>query len=544
MNTEYTKIVTGDEARKGLAQGVKKLAVLVGSTLGPGGRLVAVQTDYGTRWHKDGVTVARSVKFGNSLMNMGAQAIKEVANKADKQVGDGTTTATVIANELIQSLFQSMKKGSKIANIKRGMEIALSIVHEEIRKSAIPITFDEKGKSIMKNIATISSNNDPEIPEIIMEAIEAIGDHGAIKIDVGKLSHCYVEKKIGLSYSTGMMSQYLAKNQEKMSSDYKEALIFCSNHKIETLTDIINIIEYANSLSKPLIIFCENMASTPMHFIGVANAKGQADIMVIRAPGFGSQQEASIGDIAIMTGGQAISKEKFNTLNEVLELDPETVLGRASSVLVKMREFTILGGKGGDEAIKGRIDLIKKQAENEESPFEKDKILERGAKLTTGMAMIYVGANSEIEAREMEDRMKDALFAVRAVSEDGYVKGAGVLLLEISDKMIQDQAADSLSSDENLGIIAVIEAIRKPYFKILENADIDQAYGYDKTILSKYKLSIDVSNGEEVNLLDSGIIDPAKVSLVSTENAVSVASAIISTNGAIYGFIGEAEKIE
>lgn len=544
MDLNWTEVVTGLEARKKIIEGVNILADAVKSTLGPNGHTVFMDTGMDEpRATQDGVSVAKVIRLGDPLMNMGAQAMKQVANNAENNAGDGTTTATLIAQSLINMAMDVMDEKTNVSMFKEGMNEASRQVCFNLERIAQPVKNDEDGKKVMKHIANISANGDAEIADKIMEALEIVGEKGAIKIDMGKLNHSIVKKIEGLSFSSGLISRHFAtdkKTQFYHSESTKRPYIFLTDHNLEDLDDISSVLKFIYEGSDPIVLISPEFSSDALKFIFRANDINKLGVVPVQAPGFGSEREKFLEDIAIMTGAVPILKEMYPDLAAVKKMDLSEILGRCDSFSASMTEFTIFEGDGNKNDIKAHMELLLAQIEEEDDGYMKDQLSARIAKMTTGMAVIFVGGHSDLEAGEQKDRFRDALNAVRGAAEKGVVQGGGTALIRVSD-FLRENGKKPINDDSEKGYDLVLSAIRTPFEQILINAGMDPFRVYEKAKPKAFKNGYDVKNKKYGDMYEMGILDSAKVQQVAVSNAVSVSGTLLTTSCAIYMTSGKTE---
>ena len=518
------KIQFDIEAREGLKKGVDALANAVKVTLGPKGRNVIIGKSFGgPQVTKDGVTVAKEIELEDALQNMGAQMVKEVASKTNDLAGDGTTTATILAQAIVNEGLKNVTAGANPMDLKRGVDKAVKSVVEFLNKSAQTVgNSSEK----IKQIASISANNDNAIGELITQAFEKVGKEGVITVEEAKGTDTYVDVVEGMQFDRGYLSPYFVTNSEKMEADLENPHILLYDKKISAMKDLLPILEPVAQSGKPLLIIAEDVDGEALATLVVNKLRGALKIAAVKAPGFGDRRKAMLEDIAILTGATVISEERgFKLENTTLEM-----LGTSERVTIDKDNTTIVNGSGKKDDIKARVNQIKAQIETTTSDYDKEKLQERLAKLAGGVAVLYVGAASEVEMKEKKDRVDDALHATRAAVEEGIVAGGGVALLRSRSKL------DSLKAnndDEATGIQIITRALESPLRTIVENAGGEGSVVVSKVLDGKDSFGYDAKSDKYVDLFKSGIIDPKKVTRIALENAASVAGMILTTECAL-----------
>ena len=487
------------EARDGLKRGVDALANSVKVTLGPKGRNVIISKSFGgPQVTKDGVTVAKEVELENELENMGAQMVKEVASKTNDLAGDGTTTATVLAQAIVKEGLKNVASGANPMDLKRGIDSAVSTITDELNKQAKQIgNSSEK----IKQVASISANNDNTIGDLIAQAFEKVGKEGVITVEEAKGTDTYVDVVEGMQFDRGFLSPYFVTNADKMITELENPYILLIDKKISNLQEILPILEPVSQSGRSLIIIAEDVEGQALATLVVNKLRGGLKIAAVKAPGFGDRRKAMLEDIAILTGGTVISEERGFSL-ENAEL---TMLGTAETVTIDKDNTTIVNGSGKSDDIKARVNQIKAQIETTTSDYDKEKLQERLAKLAGGVAVLYVGAASEVEMNEKKDRVDDGLNDTRAAVEEGIVAGGGVALVR-TKKVLDKLKADN--SDELTGIQIVTRAIESPLRTIVENAGSEGSIVVAKVMDGKDNFGYDAKKEEYVEMLKAGIIDP------------------------------------
>ena len=512
------------EARDGLKRGVDALANSVKVTLGPKGRNVIISKSFGgPQVTKDGVTVAKEIELENELENMGAQMVKEVASKTNDLAGDGTTTATVLAQAIVKEGLKNVASGANPMDLKRGVDKAVSAVVENLNKAAKTVgNSSEK----IQQIASISANNDNVIGDLITEAFEKVGKEGVITVEEAKGTDTYVDVVEGMQFDRGYLSPYFVTNADKMITELENPYILLFDKKISNLQEILPILEPVSQSGRSLLIIAEDVEGQALATLVVNKLRGGLKIAAVKAPGFGDRRKAMLEDIAILSGGTVVSEERgFSLENADL-----TMLGTAETITIDKDNTTIVNGAGKASEIKARVNQIKAQIETTTSDYDKEKLQERLAKLAGGVAVLYVGAASEVEMKEKKDRVDDALHATRAAVEEGIVAGGGVALVRTKEKLAK---LKSENADEKTGIQIVEKAIEAPIRTIVENAGGEGSIVISKVLESKDTVGYDAKNEEYVDMLKAGIIDPKKVTRIALENAASVAGMILTTECAV-----------
>jgi chaperonin GroEL len=512
------------DARDGLKRGVDALANAVKVTLGPKGRNVIISKSFGApQVTKDGVSVAKEVELEDALENMGAQMVKEVASKTNDLAGDGTTTATVLAQAIVKEGLKNVAAGANPMDLKRGIDKAVTSIITDLEKQAKKVgNSSEK----IQQIASVSANNDNTIGELIASAFGKVGKEGVITVEEAKGMDTYVDVVEGMQFDRGYLSPYFVTDADKMIADLENPYILLFDKKISNLQEVLPILEPVAQSGRPLIIIAEDVDGQALATLVVNKLRGGLKIAAVKAPGFGDRRKAMLEDIAILTGGTVISEERgFSLENADLSM-----LGTAETVTIDKDNTTIVNGSGKADDIKTRVNQIKAQIETTTSDYDKEKLQERLAKLAGGVAVLYVGAASEIEMKEKKDRVDDALHATRAAVEEGIVAGGGVALVR-AQKTLEKLTAANL--DEVTGIQIVSKAIEAPLRTIVENAGGEGSVVINKVLEGKGDFGYDAKNDAYVDMLKTGIIDPKKVTRVALENAASVAGMILTTECAL-----------
>ena len=518
------KIQFDVEAREGLKKGVDALANAVKVTLGPKGRNVIIGKAFGgPQITKDGVTVAKEIELEDALENMGAQMVKEVASKTNDLAGDGTTTATILAQAIVKEGLKNVTAGANPMDLKRGVDKAVEAIVGQLNKNAETVG---SSSDKIKQVASISANNDQSIGSLITEAFEKVGKEGVITVEEAKGTDTYVDVVEGMQFDRGYLSPYFVTNSEKMESDLESPYILLYDKKISAMKDLLPVLEPVAQSGKPLLVIAEDVDGEALATLVVNKLRGSLKIAAVKAPGFGDRRKAMLEDIAILTGGTVISEDRGFTLeNTTIEM-----LGSAERVTIDKDNTTIVNGSGVKENIEARVNQIKAQIETTTSDYDKEKLQERLAKLAGGVAVLYVGAASEVEMKEKKDRVDDALHATRAAVEEGIVAGGGVALLR-TRKVLEKITSENL--DEVTGIQIISRAIEAPLRTIVENAGGEGSVVVAKVMEGKGNFGYDAKSETYVDLLKEGIIDPKKVTRIALENAASVAGMILTTECAL-----------
>ena len=511
------------EARNGLKNGVDALANAVKVTLGPKGRNVVISKSYGRpQVTKDGVTVAKEVELEDPLENMGAQMVKEVASRTNDLAGDGTTTATVLAQAIVSEGLKNVAAGANPMDLKRGIDKAVSTIVDHLADNTIPV---DKSSDMIRQVASISANNDHVIGNLIAAAFEKVGKEGVITVEEAKGMETYVDVLEGMQFDRGYFSPYFVTNQEKMSVDLENPYILIVNKKISVMNDLLPVLELVAQSGKPLLIIAEDVDGEALATLVVNKLRGGLKIAAVKAPGFGERRKGMLEDIAVLTGGTVISEESGVALeNATLDL-----LGKAETITVDKENTTIVNGSGDADYIEERVLNIKFQIDTCESEYDKELLQQRLAKLAGGVAVLYVGAASEVEMREKKDRVDDALAATKAAVEEGVVIGGGVELLKASKILIYE----TNFNDESTGVDIVARALRSPFRTICKNAGVSADVKMESVLSRGDGFGYNAKTDEYVDMLDAGIIDPKKVTRIALENAASVAGMILTTECAL-----------
>ena len=508
------------EAREQLKKGVDALANAVKVTLGPKGRNVIIEKKFGApHITKDGVTVAKEIELADPFQNTGAQLVKSVASKTGDDAGDGTTTATVLAQSIVATGLKNVAAGANPMDLKRGIDKAVAKVVEHVKAQSEQVG-DNYDK--IEQVATVSANNDSEIGKLIADAMKKVSKDGVITIEEAKGRETTIGVVEGMQFDRGYLSPYFVTNTEKMECEMENPLILIYDKKISNLQEFLPILNPAAQTGRPILVIAEDVDSEALTTLVVNRLRAQLKICAVKAPGFGDRRKAMLEDIAVLTGGVVISEEKGLKLEQAtLEM-----LGSAEKVTITKDNTTIVGGKGQKENIQNRVNQIKNEIQNSTSSYDKEKLQERLAKLSGGVAVLYVGAASEVEMKEKKDRVDDALCATRAAIEEGTIPGGGVALIRATEAL---ESLEGDNADETTGIKIVKRAIEEPLRQIVENAGLEGSVVVEKVRGQKGDFGYNARKDTYENLRESGIIDPAKVCRVALENAASIAGMFLTT---------------
>jgi len=519
------------EARDGIKRGVDALANAVKVTLGPKGRNVIIGKAFGApHVTKDGVTVAKEIELEDALENMGAQMVKEVASKTNDLAGDGTTTATILAQAIVKEGLKNVAAGANPLDLKRGIDKAVDAIVATLESQAVAVG-DSSEK--IKQVASISANNDETIGSLITEAFEKVGKEGVITVEEAKGTDTYVDVVEGMQFDRGYLSPYFVTDSEKMEADLESPYILLYDKKISAMKDLLPVLEPVAQSGKPLLIIAEDVDGEALATLVVNKLRGALKIAAVKAPGFGDRRKAMLEDIAILTGGTVVSEERGFTLeNTTIDM-----LGTAEKVTIDKDNTTVVNGAGAADDIEARVGQIKAQIENSTSEYDKEKLQERLAKLAGGVAVLYVGAASEVEMKEKKDRVDDALHATRAAVEEGIVAGGGVALLNTKNSLAAIEAANA---DEATGVQIINSAVEAPLRTIVSNSGGEGSVVVAKVLEGDDNFGYNAKEGSYVDMLKAGIIDPKKVTRVALENAASVAGMILTTECALMDIKEEA----
>jgi chaperonin GroEL len=517
------EIKFSDDARHKMAHGVNILAKAVKVTLGPKGRNVVLEKSFGAPTvTKDGVSVAKEIELKDKYENMGAQMVKEVASKTSDAAGDGTTTATVLAQAIFNEGLKGVASGMNPMDLKRGIDKAVQAAVEELKKLSVPCT---DSKSIAQ-VGTISANNDEAIGKLIAEAMEKVGKEGVITVEEGSGLENELEVVEGMQFDRGYLSPYFINNQENMSAELENPFILIHDKKISSIRDLLPVLEQVAKAGRPLLVIAEDVEGEALATLVVNNIRGILKSCAVKAPGFGDRRKAMLEDIAILTGGMVISEELGMNL-EKATLDQ---MGTAKRVVVTKEDTTIIDGAGSKDKIEGRIKQIRAQIEETTSDYDREKLQERLAKLAGGVAVIKVGAATEVEMKEKKARVEDALHATRAAVEEGIVPGGGVALVRVQQKL---KGLKGANHDQDMGIQIALKALEYPLRQIAENAGEEGSVVYSKVAAGQGNFGFNAATGEYGDMLEMGIIDPTKVTRTALQNAASVAGLMLTTEAMV-----------
>ncbi len=519
------QLLFNEEARKKLLSGVEQISRAVKVTLGPKGRNVLIDKKFGAPTvTKDGVSVAKEIELEDAYENMGAQLLKEVATKTNDVAGDGTTTATVLAYSMVREGLKAVAAGMTPIELKRGMDKAVTIAVEEIRKNSKEI----KGSDEVAHVASVSANNDEEIGKILADAIEKVGKDGVITVEEAKTMDTTTDFVEGMQFDRGYISSYFVTDRDRMETVFENPYILIHDKKISNMKDMLPLLEKIAQSGRPLLIIAEDVDGEALATLVVNSLRGTLKTCAVKAPGFGDRRKAMLEDIAILTGGEVISEE----LGLKLENTDISQLGEAKSVKIDKDNTTIIDGNGKSKDIKDRVAQIKAQIDESSSDYDKEKLKERLAKLAGGVAVINIGAVTEVEMKEKKHRVEDALSATRAALEEGIVAGGGVSTIQ-SATALEKADLENLTDDEKIGFKIVKRALEEPIRQIAENAGVDGAVIAERAKTEKKGIGFDAAKMEWVDMVKVGIIDPAKVTRSALQNAASVAGLLLTTECAI-----------
>jgi len=514
----------GTDARTGLKVGVDKLANAVKVTLGPKGRNVVIDKKFGAPTiTKDGVTVAKEIELEDPTENMGAQMVKEVASKTSDVAGDGTTTATVLAQSIYREGLKNVTAGANPMDLKRGIDLAVEKVVEYLKS----ISKEVEGKDEISQVGAISANNDKAIGELISDAMDKVGKDGVITVEEAKGTETGLDLVEGMQFDRGYLSPYFVTDSESMEAVLEDPQILIHDKKISAMKDLLPILEKVAQSGKPLLIIAEDLEGEALATLVVNKLRGTLKVAAVKAPGFGDRRKAMLEDIAILTGGTVISEERgYKLENATVEF-----LGSAKKIVIDKDNTTVVEGAGKSEDIKKRVNEIKTQIENTTSDYDKEKLQERLAKLSGGVAVLKIGAATEVEMKEKKARVEDALHATRAAVEEGIVAGGGVALVRAASSLSE---AKGENADQNTGIKIVEKALTEPLKQIVSNSGLEGAVVLNKVMEGKDDYGFDAAKEEYVNMIKSGIIDPTKVTRTALENAASISSLLITTEAVVF----------
>lgn len=512
------QIMFSDDARAAILRGVNQLAEAVKATLGPKGRNALLDKKFGAPTiTKDGVTVAKEIELKDPWENMGAQLVKEVASKTSDVAGDGTTTATVLAQAIFREGVKNVSAGANSMEIKRGIDKAVEVVMEELKKMSKPC----QDRTEIAQIGTISANNDSTIGDLIAEAMEKVGKDGVITVEEAKTMATSLDVVEGMQFDRGYISPYFVTDAERMEAVLEDAFILIYEKKISSMKDLLPLLEQIAKMGKPLLIIAEDVEGEALATLVVNKLRGTLNCAAVKAPGFGDRRKAMLEDIAILTGGQLISEDLGLKLENVKVTD----LGRAKRITMDKDNTTIVEGAGSHDKIQGRVKQIKTQIEETTSDYDREKLQERLAKLVGGVAVINVGASTETEMKEKKARVEDALHATKAAVEEGIVPGGGVALL----RSISALSNLNMEGDQKIGVDIIRRALEEPIRQIANNAGLEGSVVVERVKREKGNFGFDAAKEEYVDMLKAGIIDPTKVTRIALQNASSVASLMLTT---------------
>ncbi|WP_353481885.1 chaperonin GroEL [Haliscomenobacter sp.] len=518
------EITLSNAAQEKIKRGIDKLANAVKVTLGPKGRNVVIEKKFGApQVTKDGVTVAKEIELEDPIENMGAQILKEVASKTASLAGDGTTTATVLAQALITAGLKSVTSGANPMDLKRGIDKAVKAAVANLKEQAEQVGDDY---SKIKQVASISANNDEEIGELIANAMKRVSKDGVITIEEAKGTETFVKEVSGMQFDRGYLSPYFVTDPEHMVAEYDNPFILIHDKKISNVKDILPILEKTSQMGRPLVIIAEDVDGSALSTLVVNRLRSVLNVVAVKAPGFGDRRKAMLEDIAILTGGTVVSDEQ----GYMLENTDVTMLGQAERVTIDKDNTTIVNGKGEEDGVKGRVAQIRSQIEITTSDYDREKLQERLAKLAGGVAVLHVGASTETEMKEKKDRVDDALHATRAAVEEGIVAGGGVALVR-AIKAIAN--VKGINEDENIGIDIVRKALESPLRTIAENAGVEGSVVLQKVLNGKNSFGYNARTNVYEDLMAAGVIDPTKVTRVALENAASISGMVLTTEATI-----------
>lgn len=512
------------DARDRLKKGVDALADAVKVTLGPKGRNVVIEKSFGSPTiTKDGVSVAKEIELEDAVENMGAQMVKEVASKTNDLAGDGTTTATVLAQAIVRAGLKNVAAGANPMDLKRGIDKAVEAIIADLKSQS-----QEVGDSIDKieQVGSISANNDNTIGKLIAEAMNKVGKEGVITVEEAKGTETTVEVVEGMQFDRGYLSPYFVTNADKMEADLDNPFILIYDKKVSSMKDLLPILEQTSQSGRPLLIIAEDVDGEALATLVVNKIRGALKVAAVKAPGFGDRRKARLEDIAILTGGTVVSEER----GYKLESTTMEMLGTAEKITIDKDNTTIVNGAGNDDDIKARVNQIKAQIESTTSDYDKEKLQERLAKLAGGVAVLYIGAASEVEMKEKKDRVDDALHATRAAVEEGIVPGGGVALVRAGAVLAKLKTENE---DETTGVQIITRSIEEPLRQIVENAGVEGSVVVAKVREGKADFGYNAKTDQYENMLEAGVIDPTKVTRIALENAASVAGMLLTTEAVI-----------
>jgi len=523
-----------EDAWRSLAEGIKKVSDAVGSTLGPNGNNVVLEKKWGSPTiTNDGVTIAKEIELEDPFENMGAQLLKEVASKTNDIAGDGTTTATVLGNAIFKEGLKNVVAGANPIQLKKGIEEAVRVVVAGLKKISKPV----ETKEAIAQVASISANNDEEIGNLIADAMEKVGKDGVITVEESKGIETELEVVEGMQFDKGYASPYMITDKDRMEASYDEPFILVTDKKISAIKDLLPVLEKTVQAGRALVIIAEDVDGEALATLVVNKLRGTVNALAVKAPGFGDRRKAMLEDIAVLTGAEVISEEKGLTL-ENIDLKQ---LGQASKVKADKDNTTIVKGKGKSENIVARVEQIKREIENTDSSYDKEKLQERLAKLSGGVAIVKVGAATETELKEKKHRVEDALSATRAAVEEGIVPGGGTALLSLLPEL--EKAIENEKGDKRVGMTIVARALEIPLRIIASNSDQDASVVVDRVKHAAQGQGFNARTGEMVDMIQAGIVDPLKVTRSALQNAASIVSLLLTTD-VLIADIPEEKKAE
>ena len=514
------EITFNSDAREKLKSGVDALANAVKVTLGPKGRNVVIQKSFGAPTiTKDGVTVAKEIELEDPVANMGAQMVKEVASKTADLAGDGTTTATVLAQAMVTAGLKNVAAGANPMDLKRGIDKATTAIIKNLKKQSEVIgnNFEK-----IRQVGSVSANNDHEIGELIADAMQRVSTDGVITVEEAKGTETYVDEVIGMQFDRGYLSPYFVTNANNMTTEYENPYILIHDKKVSNMQDIVPVLELVMNSGRPLLIIAEDIESQALGVLVVNRLRANLKVVAVKAPGFGDRRKAMLEDLAILTGGTVISEEQGYKL-ENAELSH---LGQAEKIVVDKDNTTVVNGKGKSKQITARINQIKQQIETTTSDYDREKLQERLAKMAGGVAVLYVGAATEVEMKEKKDRVDDALHATRAAVEEGIVAGGGVALVRAIKSL---EKVEGENEDQDIGVQIVKKALEAPLRTIAENAGVEGSVIFQEVLKSKGSKGYNAKEDKFEDLKKAGVIDPTKVTRIALMNASSIAGMILTT---------------
>ena len=515
------QMMFSQDARQKILEGLSKLAAVVKVTLGPVGRNVILQKSFGApRMTKDGVTVSKEIELPDPFQNMGAKMVNQVASKTSDEVGDGTTTATVLAEAIYREGLKNVTAGANPMAIKRGIDLAVAAAVKSIGEQAVPV----KTNDDLAKVGTISANNDPEIGKLLASAIAEVGDEGVVEVEEGKGLGDEKEVVEGMQFDKGFISPYFMTDPGSLECELKDPYILIHEKKISNLRDFVPLLEAIASAGKPLLVIAEDVEGEPLAALVVNKLRGTLPVCAVKAPGFGERRKAMLADLAVLTGATVISED----LGVKLENVTLSTLGRAGRVVVTKDTTTVIDGAGKKTEITARIEQVRNQIEKTTSDYDREKLQERLAKLTGGVAVIRVGGATEVEVKERKDLVDDAFHATRAASEEGIVPGGGVVFLRAISAVQAGRA--KARGEEKIGVDIVARALREPSCQIVENAGGEGEVVVEQILQKTGRYGYDAARGEFTDMLKAGIIDPAKVTRVALESAASMAGLMLTTD--------------